>query len=342
MNKLNKILLTALSACCLHNPQHAMQTPAQAQIAKTTASQLKLLQLKLRDAIFNDDPAAIKAALAAGANINTRYQDVSGHETTILAQSASMPSNAESVKSLRRVLAFPRLNINTPETPVILRTMTIYASAQAPSYYYGPYSAPNICLDALKALLEAGANVNGLANNGDTALHVAALSRGTTQHTEQVINLLLQYGADPEIPNNAGQTALDRAQANTKRPGLLKTIQDGRAAYLQTEEAIAARKKLAAERAPTIMEATALPLTLSRLIAGLSLEDKEVGARMQEERKHKKQVEAKAQGSGSGSGSGSAESAGSAGSGRGQKRKDRASEDDPEDTQDSGKCARKS
>jgi ankyrin repeat protein len=55
-------------------------------------------------------------------------------------------------------------------------------------------------------LLDRGANINGVDNNGDTAMHGAALN-----NYPRVVNLLAERGADPKIwskPNKAGRTPL--------------------------------------------------------------------------------------------------------------------------------------
>lgn len=59
-------------------------------------------------------------------------------------------------------------------------------------------------LNALKTLIEHGADVNHQADNGYTALHVAAAAKNT-----KAIKMLLDAGADPNIRNHMGQTYLE-------------------------------------------------------------------------------------------------------------------------------------
>jgi ankyrin repeat protein len=61
-------------------------------------------------------------------------------------------------------------------------------------------------LEAVAMLLDHGADVNGVDNNGDTAMHGAA-----DNNYPRVANLLAKRGADPKIwsrPNKAGRTPL--------------------------------------------------------------------------------------------------------------------------------------
>src|SRR5262249_35085366 len=58
-------------------------------------------------------------------------------------------------------------------------------------------------LDTVKALLEAGSDVNAANGAGDTALHGAAASGYT-----RVIQLLVERGATVDAENKKGQTPL--------------------------------------------------------------------------------------------------------------------------------------
>ena len=61
-------------------------------------------------------------------------------------------------------------------------------------------------MEAVKMLLDLGADVNAVDNNGDTAMHGAAYNIYPL-----VVKLLAERGADPQIwknPNKAGRTPL--------------------------------------------------------------------------------------------------------------------------------------
>ncbi len=63
-----------------------------------------------------------------------------------------------------------------------------------------------------------GAHVNHAENNGDTPLMIAA-SFGE----EEVLKLLLLWGADKAVKNGAGKNALDSAR-ETRHPNIIATL----------------------------------------------------------------------------------------------------------------------
>lgn len=68
------------------------------------------------------------------------------------------------------------------------------------------YPDDRTALAMVERLLAAGADANVHQQGGWTPLHAAA-ARGSLE----LINLLLQHGADPSAPNNEGKTAFDLA-----------------------------------------------------------------------------------------------------------------------------------
>ena len=79
------------------------------------------------------------------------------------------------------------------------RTALMYAA------YYGHYEHVGVA----KILIAAGANVNATDKNGFTALRFAAQLR----HAE-VAKVLLENGADPNIPAGDGKTPWDYIKGN--------------------------------------------------------------------------------------------------------------------------------
>ena len=69
-------------------------------------------------------------------------------------------------------------------------------------------------------LLQAGATVDAVDNDGDTALHCAAYFGKI-----QVVEALLNAGADKAVKTNYGQTALDLAQEKN-HPAIVKLLRD--------------------------------------------------------------------------------------------------------------------
>jgi cytohesin len=71
--------------------------------------------------------------------------------------------------------------------------------------------------DAVKLLLESGANPNAVSPKGDTALHIAARDGRL-----DVLRELVAGGADATVRNAAGQTALELVE--TMKPRVLDPI----------------------------------------------------------------------------------------------------------------------
>jgi ankyrin repeat protein len=63
----------------------------------------------------------------------------------------------------------------------------------------------------VRYLLDQGANVDATSPNGTTALMMAA-----REHHPDIGNLLLDRGADPNVRNGAGMTALRYAEAGNE------------------------------------------------------------------------------------------------------------------------------
>src|SRR5258708_28402177 len=73
----------------------------------------------------------------------------------------------------------------------------------------------NEAVEAVNLLLDLGADINTVDNNGDTAMHGAAYNI-----YPRVIELLAKRGADPQVwnkPNKAGRTPLFIAEGYTGR-----------------------------------------------------------------------------------------------------------------------------
>lgn len=74
------------------------------------------------------------------------------------------------------------------------------------------FAAQQLSLDAVRVLVEAGADVT-LANGwGNTALWTAVFaSNGSPTIGGEIVGLILKRGADPDHKNNAGKTPRDMA-----------------------------------------------------------------------------------------------------------------------------------
>ena len=81
-------------------------------------------------------------------------------------------------------------------------------------------SAKDGDIEACHRLIESGANINHQDDKGATALLYAVLAA-----KEDIVQLLLNKGADPQIPTNKGLTALAFAE-NNKLDKLIAILRD--------------------------------------------------------------------------------------------------------------------
>lgn len=140
----------------------------------------------LEEAIGSNDPAVLEKALAKKPDVNKA--DKNG-VTPLM--SACRQGNLDMVKILLEAGA----NVNEPKSPKG-RTPLMVACAY--------YSDVEVC----KLLIARGADVNAKANDGTTALMLAA-----DNAKAGVVELLLAQKADINVKDKNGKTALDHAQA---------------------------------------------------------------------------------------------------------------------------------
>jgi len=76
-------------------------------------------------------------------------------------------------------------------------------------------------VEAARLLLERGADVNALSRNEHiqtAAIHAAAAAKGTDEATRyELVELALEHGADPDLPQGGGFRAIDAARQNGDR-----------------------------------------------------------------------------------------------------------------------------
>jgi ankyrin repeat protein len=76
-------------------------------------------------------------------------------------------------------------------------------------------------VDAARLLLERGADVNALSRNEHiqtAAIHAAAAGEGKDEEVRyELVRLVLDHGADPNLPQGGGFRAIDAARQNGDR-----------------------------------------------------------------------------------------------------------------------------
>ncbi|CAK9090904.1 Diphthine methyl ester synthase (Diphthamide biosynthesis methyltransferase) [Durusdinium trenchii] len=118
--------------------------------------------------------------------------------------------------------------------------------------------------------------VNAQDANGDTALHLAVWSEQT-----EVVEALLELGADPEIDNSRGESCLDLAKALHGQQKIYQLVQarialwdlEGELAEIRREHRLEESRRRAVTRASRVLASRATTTTTQGYIIGLGLGD---------------------------------------------------------------------
>jgi ankyrin repeat protein len=178
----------------------------------------------LHAAVLRGDVELAKVLLSRGANPNATVLkatpmrrnsiDVYIHASLVGATPMVLAAKYADVEMIR-ILAAGGSKLETPgrdgASPLIV---AVNANRQGQPGDLGAVPEPG-ALEAVKALLDLGSNVNAVNRTGDTALHVA-----TTKGFNKIVQLLVQRGAKLDTKNDRGQTPLAIASA---RPQLKDT-----------------------------------------------------------------------------------------------------------------------
>jgi uncharacterized protein len=151
-------------------------------------------------AAYASDVAAMKLLVAHGAD---------PHIPTI--KPARRPRNEDSPEELNDVSGLPPVPVGGPGiTPLQAAAGVGYGQGFAGNSHR---FAPTGMMAAVKYLVEeAGADLNAVDHDGNTALHHAA-ARGDNE----MIRYLVSKGADVKRVNRAGQTTVDMANGPVQR-----------------------------------------------------------------------------------------------------------------------------
>ncbi len=170
------------------------------------------------EALFRDRKEEVHRLLAAGADVEMVCICEHGRQTALMnACSAEMARilveagadvNAVGAEGMTPLMGDL---LNCPEAVKFLLEQGANPCARDNKgntpLHYCTYSA-----ESARLLIEAGADVNARNATGNTPLmeqHGVRIDGESVAYGESLVRLLLQYGANPDARNNAGMTALD-------------------------------------------------------------------------------------------------------------------------------------
>jgi ankyrin repeat protein len=166
------------------------------------------------DAIKQDNPTKLQALLARGFDANT--PDPKGQHGLYLALSEP------SLKAAQVLINWPKTDVNRlnakGESPLMLAALKGQQDLAAQLIKRGAdvnktgwtalhYAASSGQLAIISLLIEHSAYIDAESPNGTTPLMMAAM-----YGSPEAVKLLLQEGADPQLKNQQGLTALQFAQ----------------------------------------------------------------------------------------------------------------------------------
>lgn len=172
----------------------------------------------------------IKILLAHGANVNAQLKKqqpyrskvdrgadtMLGTGTTPLMRAAKA-GDAEVVQALLAKGADPKLTTKSAMTPV----MAAAGLGTKEEDTTGRKKTEADAIASIKLCLDAGADVNAVDGQGDTALHGAA-----QKGYDQVVQFLVEHGAKTDIKDKKGRTPLDAANGLMGNGGFDGTRRD--------------------------------------------------------------------------------------------------------------------
>lgn len=170
-------------------------------------------------AVKRDDPQTIVSLLNRGFDPNT--PDPKGHTGLFLALREG------SLKSAKALVDWPKTTVETrtadDESPLMMASLKGYtelvrtlierdADVNKPGWTPLHYAATNGHLAIMELLLEHHAYIDAESPNGTTPLMMAA-----HYGTPAAVKLLLEAGADPNVKNQLGLSAIDFATRANRR-----------------------------------------------------------------------------------------------------------------------------
>lgn len=149
---------------------------------------------------------------------HTLHGDTTGQPTPVNQSAFIRALQQQDVETLKLMIA-KGANVNMAEETGTALMMALQGGARfgggfgvAPAAYR--FAGVRSAIEAVTVLLDAGADVNGTRENGDTALHLAAQAGNL-----EMIQLLADRGARLDATNRAGFTPLDAANGRVAPGG---------------------------------------------------------------------------------------------------------------------------
>jgi ankyrin repeat protein len=165
---------------------------------------------RIFDAVDANSVAEVRSLLALGVDVNTADRDGNS-----LLAIAARNGHRETVNLLLKSGARVETRNRFGETPLMYAALSgneaivrdllarpITLNPDGPAWTPMHYAALRGHVGVLALLVDRGANVNAVSENGTTALMLAA-SEGRLD----TVSFLLKRGADPALVNDAGRTA---------------------------------------------------------------------------------------------------------------------------------------
>jgi ankyrin repeat protein len=205
----NRYGVAPLSIAAINGNVTVMQQLLEAGAPATTA--MPEGETALMTAARLGNVEALKLLIAKGADVNARE---SFRGQTALMWAAAR-NNADAVRLLVEAGAEVKVRTNNKPAPSGRRSESGNSFSAAPATGFTPllFAVRAGSLDAVKALLDAGGDVNDTLSDGESALVVAAANAHW-----QMADLLLDRGADPNL-DGAGWNALHQA-VRERRPNI--------------------------------------------------------------------------------------------------------------------------
>jgi len=205
----NRYGVAPLSVAAINGSVRVMQQLLEAGAPATTS--MPEGETALMTAARLGNVEALKLLIAKGADVNARE---SFRGQTALMWAAAR-NNADAVRLLVEAGADLKVRTNNKPAPSGRRSESGNTFSAAPVTGFTPllFAVRAGSIDAVKALVDAGADVNDTLSDGESALVVAAANAHW-----QMADLLLDRGADPNL-DGAGWNALHHA-VRERRPNI--------------------------------------------------------------------------------------------------------------------------